>query len=213
MNVELARDTWMEDVFQDGGQTAGAVDVMAYPAGGVSLWAIKNLVNHDFIMARSAGGLEYWGLPLWGNSGWTTYLSWYDPVNLYNVAVTDHAYLVGQKTDDVDLHDIQLRLRRVTADMLNQGQSALITFCHSTKASTYARGVDYDELDWLLTAVQESGLYWIGTHGELARCYRDAHLPVAPGDGIGHAAYDSLVTAGHTEFNNVWWILPEPAGR
>jgi hypothetical protein len=213
MNVELARDTWLESVFQDHGQTSAGINVMAYPAGGVSLWAIKNLVNHDFVMGRSAGGLEYWGLPTWGNSGWTTYLSWYDPVNLFNVAITDHAYLVGQKTDDVTLDDIRLRLRRVTADMLNQGQSALLTFCHSTKASAYARGVDYDELDWLLTAVQETGLYWIGTHGELARCYRDAHLPVAPGNGIGHAAYDSLVTAGNPEFTDVWWILPGSAGR
>jgi peptidoglycan/xylan/chitin deacetylase (PgdA/CDA1 family) len=213
MDVELARDTWMESVFQDQGQTAGAADVLAYPSGGVSLWAIKNLVNHDFILGRCAGGTEFWGVPIWGNSGWCTYLSWYDPVNLFNVAITDHSWLVGQKTDDVTLNDIRLRLRRVTADMLNQGQSALLTFCHGTKASPYARGMDYDELDWLLTAVQESGLYWIGTHGELARCYRDAHLPVAPGDGIGHAAYDSLVAAGHQEFTNVWWVLPETAGR
>ncbi len=214
MNVELARDTWLESVFQDNGQTADNIDVLAYPAGGVSLWAIKNLVNHGFIMARSAGGWEYWASPLWGNAGWTTYLSWYDPVNLFNVALTPEAELVGQKTQDVNLDDIRLRLRRVTAGLLNQGQAALMTFSHSTKDGQYPNdGIDYDELDWLLTAVQESGLYWIGTHGELARCYRDAHLPVAPGDGIGHAAYDSLVTEGHQEFTEVWWVLPDAGGR
>lgn len=213
MNVELARDTWIEDVFQDDGQTASTMDVLAYPAGGVSLWAIKNLVNHDFIMGRCAGGTEFWGLPLWGNSGWTTYLSWYDPVNLYNVAVTDHAWLVGQKNEDVNLDDVRLKLHRVTADMLNQGQSALLTFCHSTKSSTYPRGMDYDELDMLLTAVEETGFYWIGTHGELARYYRDAHVPIAPGDGIGHAAYDSLLNLGHQEFANVWWVLPDHVRR
>ena len=97
MDVELARDTWLEEVFQDNGQTAATVEVLAYPSGGVSLWAIKNLVNHGFIMGRAAGGGEFWGLPTWGNSGWTTYLSWYDPVNLFNVAIVDHSALVGQK--------------------------------------------------------------------------------------------------------------------
>lgn len=209
MNVELARGTWLDQVFGDDGQTAGAVDVLAYPAGGVSLWAIKNLVNHDFVMGRCAGGTEYWGLPTWGNSGMTTYLSWNDPVNLFNIAVTAHFWLVGEKRQDVTLDDIRANLRRVTADMLNQGQAALITFCHSTKNALYSNGVDYDELDMLLTAIQETGLYWIGTHGELAHCYREAHVPVAPGDGIGHSAYDSLLTAGHQEFAEVWWVLPE----
>ena len=68
--------------------------------------------------------------------------------------------------------------------------------------------MDYDELDWLLTAVQESGLYWLATHGEITRCYLDAHVRVAPEDGIGHAAYDSLVVEGHQEFTSVWWTLP-----
>ncbi len=213
MNVELARDTWLEQTFADG-QTAAAVDVLAYPSGGVSLWAIKNLVNHGFIFGRCAGGREYWGLPPWGNSGWNTYLSWYDPVNLFNVAILNHPELTGYyKTDDYDYATIRLKVRRWTGAMLNQGQAALITFCHGTKASQYTHGIDYDELDWLLTAIEDTGLYWIGTHGELARCYRDAHLPVAPGDGLGHAAYDSLVSEGHQEFTNVWWILPETSGH
>ena len=209
MDVELARDTWLEQVFDDNGQTAGAIDVLAYPSGGTSMWAIKNLVNHDFIMGRCAGGNETWGWPVWGNAGMSTYLSWYDPVNLFNTAITDHAELVGQKTDDVTLDDIRLKLWHMTATMLNQGQGALITFCHSKKNALYERGMDYDELDWLLTAVQETGFYWVGTNGELAHCYREAHVPIAPGDGIGHAAYDSLLTAGHQEFADVWWVLPD----
>eukprot|EP00828_Plagiopyla_frontata_P036826 TRINITY_DN48515_c0_g1_i1.p2 TRINITY_DN48515_c0_g1~~TRINITY_DN48515_c0_g1_i1.p2 ORF type:complete len:334 (-),score=138.56 TRINITY_DN48515_c0_g1_i1:95-1048(-) len=207
MQLELARDTWLAEVFPDSLLPDDEPSVLAYPNGGVSLWAIKNLVAEQFLLGRCAGSGEGWSPPGWAGAGWSTYLSWYDPVNLYNVAITGDHELVGDADDDVTLADIRLNLRRVSARLLNQGQGALFTFCHSTKQSpTYPRGIDYDELDWLLTAVEESGLYWVTTCGDAARCDRAAHQPTEAMLSPGIAAYDSLATLGHGEFDQVWWI-------
>ena len=208
LHHEVTRTTWMDSLFGEAGSDSlSEVTDLAYPNGGISLMAIKGLVNHDFLLGRGAGNGENWAYPPWGGVGPKTHLSWNDPVNLYALAITNHSLLVGPKEESPDLGRIRLMLRRQTGAMLNQGQAALITFCHSTKQSAYPGGIEPQELDLLLTAVQESGFYLVETLQDLVIRYRQHHVPINPaGSDFAITAYDSLIQAGHQEFQKVWWL-------
>lgn len=148
-------------------------------------------------------------MPPWSQSGKSTYLSWLDPTNIYATALTDCSTLVGGDGTDPDYDDIKLLVRHYSNVVLNQGFAATAVLAHDLKSdSHYLRGIDYDELGWLYTALEAEGIYKLTTYGEALAEYRAAHQATYPTSAFAVSAYDSMVTAGHDQFRYVWWTLP-----
>lgn len=219
MHIEIGR-AWIDSLrcYPD----SSYFKTLAWPNGGITMRSIRAAVAHNYLGARAAGGGEEWlrpnagqdGAVKWAgqDAGWGTYLSWYEPTNLYAVSVVAHTSFVGTGNTSVAARYIRNKVNYYAAIMARNGNAALVTFAHDQKGANgetlyNSQGINEDELGYLLDAVTQSGLFTVyDSFDELVEYYRAYHNAVPPEDSFAHTYYDSMYTdVGDPLFGQVWW--------
>jgi hypothetical protein len=186
------------EIFQiaDGDSADDYIDSFAYPNGGVSMAAYRALVACDVGWARAAGGNEERmgpdngdGSPnpaVYPHPGYKTWLNWYGTTNRYAVAVNSSLAIFHSSSHNPNSDTIKHNLRGLAGLAMENGLAAMMTLVHDTKVNTdYPNGADYDEVGWMLTHLEDLGVFKTMTANEMWDAYEPWHEFIDPTAALG----------------------------